>query len=333
MANKHSSIGGAGRVVPALAAAGAVAALAGLNRYIDGAAGPLPEQLPAAPQAYESRFGQVVYYTAGPEDAPPLLLIHGHNAAASAYEWRKQFGPLAAHYRVIAPDLLGYGLSDRPPLDYTAAIYIELIRELLREVVRTPAIVVASSLSGAHAIQVAADDPEWITRLVLVGPTGLTRLTAPGPAGAAIAGVLRSPLLGEALFHALASRLGIARFLKDQTYSDPACVDDDLVEMNYLSAHQPGARYAPAAFVGGLLAHDVHDAWPRVGQPVLLMWGADAQITPVADAATFLALQPGAELETIARAGLVPHDEQADEFARIVLAWLDRTRNLIAGPL
>src|SRR5438045_4031871 len=112
MADKHSR--GAGRVAPALAVAGAVAALAGLNRYIDMQAGPLPEQLPAAPQDYESRFGRVVYYAEGAEDAPPLVLIHGHNAAASAHEWRKQFGLLAARYRVLAPDLLGYGLSDRP---------------------------------------------------------------------------------------------------------------------------------------------------------------------------------------------------------------------------
>jgi pimeloyl-ACP methyl ester carboxylesterase len=262
-----------------------------------------------------------------------LVLIHGHNAAASAYEFRRQFHALAEHYHVVAPDLLGYGLSERPPIDYNAGMYIELIRDLLREVVRAPAIVVASSLSGAHAIQVAADDPEWITHLVLIGPTGLTHLTNPSGPGLVVTSVLRSPVLGETLFHALASRAGIRGFLQRQTYADPAAVDDDLVEMNYQTAHQPGARYAPAAFVGGALAHDVHDAWPRVGQPVLLVWGADASITPVGDAATFLALNPGAELETIARSGLVPHDEQAAEFTRIVLAWLDRSRESGGGPV
>ena len=82
-----------------------------------------------------------------------------------------------------------------------------------------------------------------------------------------------------------------------------------------------------------MLAHDVHDAWPRLGQPVLLIWGAAARITPAGDAAAFLALNPGAELEVIDRAGLVPHDEQPVEFARILTAWLERTRNLIPGPV
>src|SRR5690348_481049 len=98
---------GAGRravIAPVVAVAGTTVALAGLNRLIDLQAGPLPEQLPADPQEYESRFGRVIYYTAGAEDEPPLLLIHGHNAAASAYEFRNQFTRLAEHYRVFAPD-------------------------------------------------------------------------------------------------------------------------------------------------------------------------------------------------------------------------------------
>jgi pimeloyl-ACP methyl ester carboxylesterase len=309
-----------------LVAAGVVGAVAGWNRLIDAQAGALPDQLPADGRDYESRWGRVVYYTAGAEDAPPLLLIHGHNAAASAYEWRKQFLRWADHYHVIAPDLLGYGLSDRPPLEYSAAIYIELIRDLLREVVGQPAVVIASSLSGAHAAQVAADDPEWITHLVLTCPTGLSRQTAAPAAGPLINTLLRSTLVGESLYHLLGSRASLRAFLRDQTYADPAAVDDDLVEMNYLTAHQPGARYAPAAFVGGALAHDIHDAWPRVGQPALLVWGQEAQITPASDAASFLALNPGAELETISPAGLVPHDEQPQEFARLVAAWLARMR-------
>jgi pimeloyl-ACP methyl ester carboxylesterase len=217
MGQDHEGAGRRTVIAPVVAVAGTTAALAGLNRLIDLQAGPLPEQLPADPQEYESRFGRVMYYTAGDDAAPPLLLIHGHNAAASAYEFRNQFTRLAADYHVFAPDLIGYGLSDRPPIEYTAETYIELIRDLLREVVRTPALVVASSLSGAHAIQVAADDPEWITHLVLIGPTGLSRQTGPDGVGRAVTALLRTPVVGETLFHGLASRAGIRGFLRNQT--------------------------------------------------------------------------------------------------------------------
>jgi pimeloyl-ACP methyl ester carboxylesterase len=250
------------------------------------------------------------------------VLIHGHNAAASAWEMREPFRRFGAQYRVYAPDLLGYGGSDRPPVDYAAPLYIDLLRDFLREVVRQPSVVIASSVSAAHAIQVAADDPEWITRLVLIAPVGLNPERTRNPAGPAVTALFRSPVVGEALFNALVARPGLRYYLAEKTYYRKERVTDDLIEVNYQTAHQPGARYAPAAFVGGGLYHDVQDAWPRVGQPVLLAWGDQATFTPVSDAAAFLALNPGAQLEVFQACGIVPHDEQPEAFATVVGNWL-----------
>jgi pimeloyl-ACP methyl ester carboxylesterase len=61
---------------------------------------------------------------------------------------------------------------------------------------------------------------------------------------------------------------------------------------------------------------------------VLLVWGREAKITPLADAPAFLATNPGAELQEISPAGILPHDEQPEQFANLVGAWLER----IAGP-
>ena len=311
----------------ALAAGGALTALAGANAWIGSTVGPLPDQLPGERREFEWRGHRIVYYAAGPDDAPdePVVLIHGHNAAASAWEMREPFARLGAHYRVVAPDLFGYGASDRPPTDYSAALYIDLLRDFLREGVRYPATVIASSVSAAHAIQVAADDPEWITRLVLISPTGLGAQRGATPGGAAITSLFRSPVVGEALFNALVSRPSLRYFLEAQTYYHQDRVTADLIELNYQTAHQPGARYAPAAFVGGALFHDVTDAWPRVGQRTLLVWGGQATFTPPGDAAPFQALNPGAELEILPDSGIIPHDEQPAVFATLVGSWLERS--------
>ncbi len=306
----------------AVAGGGTLAALAGVNRWISSTVGPLDDQVAGEREMFNWREHQVAYYTAGPTDDDPLVLIHGHNAAASAWEMREPFRRFGAQHRVYALDLLGYGGSDRPAVDYTPALYIDLIRDFLREVVRRPSIVVASSVSAAHAIQIAADDPEWITRLVLIAPIGLIPERTRNPAGPAVTALFRSPVVGEALFNALVSRPSLRYFLAGQTYYDKDCVTDDLIEINYQTAHQPGARYAPAAFVGGGLYHDVQDAWPRVGQPVLLAWGDQATFTPVSDAAPFLALNPGAQREVFQACGIIPHDEQPEAFATVVGNWL-----------
>src|SRR3954454_3436059 len=155
-----------------LAAGGAVLGLAAFNRGVIIPRDELEPQLPTEPEIWQWRYGAVAIYTAGNPDNPPILLLHGQNAAASAWEMREPFARLSEHFHVYAPDLLGYGLSDRPDIDYEPNLYIELIEDILREIVQRPAPVLASSLSSAYAIEAAVRNPEYSRRLVLVGRTG-----------------------------------------------------------------------------------------------------------------------------------------------------------------
>ena len=309
--------------------AGAVGGLVALNRSVKRPREELEPQLPVEPQMWKWRLGDVAVYEAGDPANPPLLLLHGHNAAASAAEMREPFQRLSGEYHVYAPDLLGYGLSDRPDVAYTPQLYIELIAGLLREVVGRPAAVLASSLSSAHAISVAADNPEWVTTLILVCPTGVRRLLEQSRGGGWIERLLRLPVLGEGLFNALASRPSIRYFLEKQAYHDPSLVTEELVDGYYRAAHAPGARYAPAAFVSGALYHDASDAWGRIESNCLVVWGREAKITPLTDAAPFAALNPRAALEVIDNAGILPHDEQPERFARVVSAWLEQHKEAL----
>jgi pimeloyl-ACP methyl ester carboxylesterase len=310
-----------------LVAGAAGGAVVGLEAYNRAAVIPRPElepQLPVTPATWRWRFGDVAVYEAGEPSSPPLLLLHGHHAAASAAEMRRPFERLAGRFHVYAPDLLGYGLSDRPDIEYEPQIYIELIEDILREVVQQPASVVASSLTSAYAIEAAFSSPEWISALVLVCPTGVRRLLEQSGPGRAIERLLRLPVLGQGLYNGIASRPSIRYFLEAQTYFDATLVTDNMVEQFYRTAHVPGARYAPGAFVSGKLYWDASEAWSRLEQRVLLVWGKEARLTPVTDAAAFLATNPGAELEEIGAAGILPHDEQPEQFANVVGAWVER---------
>lgn len=305
--------------------AGVALAAAGLGVFNRGMTLPADKiglTLPTEPTMWKWRYGDVAVYEAGDAANPPLLLLHGHNAAASAGEMRQPFALLSERFHVYAPDLLGYGRSARPEIEYTPRLYMELIEEILREVVQRPAAVVASSLTGAHAIEVAAGLPEWITALILVCPTGVRTLQRQSAAGKAIESLFRTPLLGEALFYGLVSRRSIRYFLEAQTYYNRSLVTAELVDQYYNTAHAAGARFAPAAFVGGRLYWDASDAWTRLQQPALIVWGREAGFSPISDAAPFLATNPLAQLREISSAGVLPHDEQPEQFANAVLEWL-----------
>ena len=129
----------------ALLGVGAIAALNTGLRY----EGELESPLDGDDGTFRWRGMNVAYTEAGDPDDPDLVLLHGVNAAGSSGEWREVFDDLAAEHHVVAPDLPGFGRSDRPPLRYSAALYEDFVRDFLADF-DEPA-VVASSLSAAYA--------------------------------------------------------------------------------------------------------------------------------------------------------------------------------------
>jgi len=311
-----------------LAAVVGLAALEVFNRRVTIPRDELENQLPVEPHMWRWRFGDVAVYEAGDPDNPPLVMLHGHNAAASAAEMRQPFKRLSERFHVYAPDLLGYGLSDRPDIEYTPELYFEFIEDFIREAVEQPTALIASSLTAAHAIESAYLNPEWVKSLVLICPTGVKSLLRESAGGKALETFFKLPILGLSAFYGIASHPSIRYFLESKTYFDATLVSDRLVESYYRTSHIPGASYAPAAFVSGKLYWDASEAWSRLEQPVLIVWGKQAVFTPPTDGAAFVALNPAAEMEEIGAAGNLPHDEQPEQFANIVGSWLERQESL-----
>ncbi|HVC34826.1 MAG TPA: alpha/beta fold hydrolase [Chloroflexota bacterium] len=310
-----------GRLTTAVAlVGGAAAGLGALNTWLGWHAGPLDSALPGNGRFYHwTRDNEIynVFYKVDGEGSP-VVLVHGIDAAASSYEMRKPFAGLSQSHRVYAIDLLGFGLSDRPGRAYSAVDYIDLIGDFLRDVVQQPAAIVASSLSAAYAIEVAAHAPERVTALLLICPTGLQRLADPPDAQQRLSGaVLRTPILGSALFNLLVSRPSLHYFLAERTYADTSQATEKLLDAYHCTSHQDGARFAPARFVAGALNQSVRESYPLLTQSVQIVWGREAKVTPVSDANLFIRSRPQTRLKVFERAGLLPHDECADEFLEL----------------
>lgn len=257
-------------------------------------------------------------------EGPPVLLVHGIYPTAWSYEWRHTADHLARDHTVFTIDLLGFGRSERPPVKYSARLYISLISDFAAQVVGAPCALVATSLSAAYAIILAARDPERFPALALIAPTGLTRLNgAAGVGGDAGRLAMDSPVLGTAAFNVLVSRRGIRRYLED-AYADNTQVTPELVGVHYETAHQRGARHAPAAFLSGQLNIDVRRALRRLRQPALLFWGEEARIAPVEEIRGFRSLKPDFDVHILSPAGDFPHDERPDEVNVILTTWLNR---------
>jgi pimeloyl-ACP methyl ester carboxylesterase len=126
----------------------------------------------AVPQHEIELHGHPVSYLCD-GDGPALVLIHG--ITSNSQTWRAVLPGLAEHYTVIAPDLLGHGLSAKPRGDYSLGSFASGIRDLLLALGHPRATVVGHSLGGGIAMQLAYQFPERVERLALVSSGGLGR--------------------------------------------------------------------------------------------------------------------------------------------------------------
>jgi pimeloyl-ACP methyl ester carboxylesterase len=310
-------------VRPLAAGAGVTGALAAFNRSVSN--GPEPvNALGGTVRRWDWR-GHGIFSTELGAGAP-IVLVHGVYAGASSYEYRKLFPLLAANHRVIAFDLLGCGLSDRPNLGYSADLFTEQVIDALAGAAGTePVTVVGSSLGAAFAIRAAARSTQRIANIVAICPTGLGGVLDRVPNGAqvALAGTVRTRLLGEALFNGLASRPSIRYFLRHGGYADAASATSEIVDHYYAVAHQAGARYVPAHFVGGMLNCNIARDLPFVDAPMLVAWGEHASsFSPLANAGEFLKLAQNAKLVTFAHSGLLPHEEEPEAMCAAIESFL-----------
>ena len=267
---------------------------------------------------------------------PPVLFIHG--LGSSGYmEWRFNLEPAAVRHRVYAPDLPGYGRTEKPRVRYTIAYFASFIERYMDDCGLAAAAIVGASLGGRIALEIALENPRLARRLVLVNALGLGR---PKPQVAQMAyGLVTVPHVGEAVMRFTRSALRWApprtirrvagRFAGSSSDLEKVMDDDylhNLREMyetpDFHNAYLSTVRSLihPRALLGG--QHDVSQRLSELKMPVQLIWGADDPLFPVAHATRAHALIPDCKLAVIEGAGHTPQAERPDEFNRLLNDFL-----------
>ncbi|MFB6300068.1 MAG: alpha/beta fold hydrolase [Halobacteriales archaeon] len=301
---------------------GAIGAAAAGNAMLAATIDDLEPPLPGIQYTYRWRGMDVAYTESGDPSAPDVVLLHGISATSSSNEFAAIFEALAEKYHVIAPDLPGFGCSDRPALSYTAEHYIDFIADFVADVAEEP-IGVTSSLAGAYA-GAAQQRTGAFRKLVMVCPTA-TSMPGRRPL---VRSVFRLPVVGQTLFNFLVSKPSIRYFNADHGYADMAAFDADRLGYQWRTSHQPGARFAPASFISGYLDPELNlgETLSDLDIPVTLVWGRDADITPLS-VGEQLAEESDARLVVFDRSRLLPHDEHPEQFLDLLDEELPRAEH------
>lgn len=261
-------------------------------------------------------------YDAGPRDAPPMLLVHGLGDEADT--WRRVIGPLSERFRVVAPDLPGFGRSPLPARRWLTPPYLAaLLRELVVHLGMRPVTMVGSSLGAVLAQVAALQDPGIVSRLVLVDG-GLL----------AMAGTSKDllpmlvPGIGERGYRALAADRDAAFATLAPYYARlgdlPAPELQFLRERVGKRVESPTQMRAYFSSFRGLVAWMLvtgRRAGRRaaaLGIPTTYVWGAQDHIVPLTAGTAARARHPGAGLVVIPGAGHLPHQETPERFLEIM---------------
>ena len=288
--------------------------------------------LPAEPRDFRWRGQRVAFYGVGSgrdlgagdpvssdqdstSELDPVVLVHGLHPAASAADLRQPFQRLRTHRRVYAYDLLGFGASDRPDAEYSPRLFMELLQGFLEEVVGRPAHVVAWGLSAAYALQVASEEGGLFRSLTVVNPVGLlSQARRQKPRGQMFQALLRTPVLGEALFKLAVSKpiLALSRRRRGATTE---------IDEQYQISHQRNARYAPAALLGDALAWNAYIALRTAQTPLLAIWSSDPELDD--ERRAFAGARYQLEESIISGSADQPHEADPEGFVEVLDRWFE----------
>ena len=246
------------------------------------------------PPGFEQRsiitsLGRMVYYTAtsspwqddftANQEKETLVFLHGFGGGSSAYEWSKVYPAFAAEYRVLAPDLIGWGKSEHPARNYTIDDYLTTIREFIQQTCTGPVKVIASSLTAAFTIRVAIAYPDLFQSLFLVTPAGLSDF-GEDYSRSVFAQIVSFPVIDRLLYTAgIATSGGIRNFLEQRQFAQSNRIYEEIVEAYLQSAQQPNAEYAALSFVRGDLCFDLSLYIQQLTTPTAIIWGKQSEFT------------------------------------------------------
>ncbi|SIS15503.1 alpha/beta fold hydrolase [Williamsia sterculiae] len=275
---------------------------------------------------------------------PALLLVHGIGDNSSTFD--EVIPLLAQRFTVIAPDLLGHGLSDKPRADYSVAAFANGMRDLLTVLGHDRVTVVGHSLGGGVAMQFCYQFPRMVERLILVAAGGVTRDVNPALRLASmpivheflvlmrVPGVLPTLRFAATRLSAAPHIPGLPRSLSPRQLLNDA--DDLMRVMGDLADPVAWSAFTRTlrAVVDwrGQVVTMLDRCYLTERLPVLLIWGDEDTVIPYGHATLAHSAIPHSRLETFRGAGHFPFHNDPQRFAGDIIAFADANPPIVFDP-
>jgi triacylglycerol lipase len=251
-------------------------------------------------------FGQSIHYF-DMGSGPVVVLLHGLGSRKE--DWLPVLEPMAQKYRLLVPDQIGFGRSDKPLLDYSIQTYVDFLNEFLRQLKVEKASLVGESLGGWIAGLYVAEMGGGahmipVEKLVLVDAAGLKQ--------------------DKPIPDLNPSSLAAMRGLMEAVFYDTSWLNEDALRKTFTDKLATKDGYTIRSLLGnpGLGTERLDDRLGSIKVPTLVTWGKQDKLLPIGAGERYAAGIAGAKLVSFEKCGHVPPVEKTEEFLAAVVAFL-----------
>ena len=190
---------------------------------------------------YEWRFGNVYYSKVG--SGKPILLVHDLNSASSSYEWNKIVDELSKTNTVYTLDLLGCGRSDKPNITYTNFLYVQLVTDFIKHIIKEKTDFVVTGESSSFILLCCANTDELIGQVMLINPGSLTeQAKIPTKRTKVLKYLIDTPVIGTLLYNIVINKKTLNDTFRRFYFYDQNRVEEKCVQTYWESSQKSGTK-------------------------------------------------------------------------------------------
>ncbi|NDJ16968.1 alpha/beta fold hydrolase [Myxacorys almedinensis] len=281
--------------------------------------------------------GWKIHHTVFPNARSQVPIIFVHGFGGSIGHWRQNMSALAKSHSVYAIDLLGFGASDKPDIEYSVELWTRQLHDFWKVYIDKPVILVGNSIGSLTCLATAAAHPDMVQGVAMISlpDTASHHETIPlkiRPYVRYLQNILSSPLFLYPLFYVL-RQPWVVRHWASLAYSCKEAVTDELLEILIKPSRTEGSARAFCAILKAMMSPkfspSVGSIFSQVKMPSLLLWGKKDRMIPIGAVEQFSNYNPKLQIVTLDNAGHCAHDECPEQVNLELETWI-QTEVLIA---
>ncbi len=271
---------------------------------------------------YEWRFGRIYYTKQG--NGRPLLLVHRIHYGACEAEWNELKEELSKHHTVYTLDLLGCGRSEKPKITYTNYLYVQLLNEFIRDVIKGKTDIMTSQNAASIATMACLVEPSLFNRMIFIQPEKISA-TAKTPKAnhKALKYLMETPLIGTCLYNMISSQSSFRGLCREYYFHDSNKVPAQMAEIMNEAAHLggPSARYLYASVRSHFTDIYIGNAIRKLDHSIYVIGSDDEESREATE--EYTDFNPAIETASIPKAGMLMQIERPAEVLELCRLFLE----------